>query len=394
MSEPTPAPVRHPKDAAGTPKKRLLALDGGGIRGMIAIEILDRIETLLRDTVGRGRADFVLADYFDYVAGTSTGGIIAACISLGMPVKKIRDFYEANGAAMFNRARIWNRLRYKFGHEKLAATLRGVFNTLLPEGEYSRAQPDLTLGSAALKTLLLLVMRNATTDSPWPVSNNPLAKYNDRARPDDNCKLPLWQLVRASTAAPTFFPPEEMYVGDHRFLFVDGGVTMYNNPAFLLFRMATMSSYRLAWRATADDMLLVSIGTGAAAMENQALSPSNLHLLYNAKSLPSALMYAAMNEQDTLCRVFGRCVAGDKIDSEIETLRDEHAETALVPKLFTYARYNADLSRKGLDALGLPRVEPKHVQQLDSVAHMEALQAVGRAAAERFVDAKHFEGFR
>ena len=54
----------------------------------------------------------------------------------------------------------------------------------------------------------MVVMRNHTTDSPWPVSNNPLAKYNDRGRKDCNLNLPLWQLVRASTAAPTFFPPE------------------------------------------------------------------------------------------------------------------------------------------------------------------------------------------
>ena len=80
----------------------------------------------------------------------------------------------------------------------------------------------------------MMVMRNATTDSPWPLSNNPKAKYNDAARADCNLKLPLWQLVRASTAAPTYFPPEVVRVG-RDFIFVDGAVTMYNNPAFQLF---------------------------------------------------------------------------------------------------------------------------------------------------------------
>jgi uncharacterized protein len=51
-------------------------------------------------------------------------------------------------------------------------------------------------------------MRNVTTDSPWPVTNNPYAKYNARNRADRNLDLPLWQLVRASTAAPVYFPPE------------------------------------------------------------------------------------------------------------------------------------------------------------------------------------------
>ena len=49
----------------------------------------------------------------------------------------------------------------------------------------------ITLGSAALRTLLLVVMRNATTDSPWPISNNPDAKYNTFDRDDSNLRIPL-----------------------------------------------------------------------------------------------------------------------------------------------------------------------------------------------------------
>jgi len=61
--------------------KKLLAIDGGGIRGVLALEVLQRIEDLLK--AKSGRADFRLADYFDYIAGTSTGGIIAAGLSVG-----------------------------------------------------------------------------------------------------------------------------------------------------------------------------------------------------------------------------------------------------------------------------------------------------------------------
>ena len=61
-----------------------------------------------------------------------------------------------------------------------------------------------------------------------------MAKYNDPALEDCNLNLPLWQLVRASTAAPTYFPPEVVTVGGQVFLFVDGGITTYNNPAFQL----------------------------------------------------------------------------------------------------------------------------------------------------------------
>src|SRR5690606_11238382 len=142
------------------------------------------------------------------------------------------------------------------------------------------------------------------------------AKYNRSDRDDNNLELPLWQLVRASTAAPVYFPPEVVEVGRHRFIFVDGGVTTYNNPSFLLFLMATVEPYRLQWQAGKDRMLLVSVGTGASAKANANLQPSEMNLLYNAGSIPSALMYAALNEQDMLCRVFGDCRHGDPLDRE------------------------------------------------------------------------------
>jgi uncharacterized protein len=368
--------------------RRLLALDGGGIRGLITIEVLAEMERLLRRE--QGRPDLVLSDFFDYVAGTSTGAIIATCISLGMPVDRIREFYLANGEVMFDKARLLRRFRYKFEDERLAETLRDVLNEYRTPEERMSGR-DLTLGSPALQTLLMLVMRNASTDSPWPVSSNPHAKYNDSSRHDCNLDIPLWQLVRASTAAPTYFPPEVVDVGRHRFVFVDGGVTMYNNPAFLLFLMATMEPYRLQWPAGRDTMLLVSVGTGTSAAANADLQPSEMNLLYNAGSIPSALMYGALNEQDMLCRVFGDCVCGGVLDREIGDLCG--VAGPVQPQLFTYARYNVELTRAALDDLDLPNVQPQQVQQLDSIAHMKDLTMVGRSLAERVVRAEHFDRF-
>src|SRR5689334_3545271 len=62
--------------------KKLLAIDGGGIRGVLALEVLQKIEDLLRED--SGDQSFRLADYFDYISGTSTGGIIATCLSRRM----------------------------------------------------------------------------------------------------------------------------------------------------------------------------------------------------------------------------------------------------------------------------------------------------------------------
>ena len=81
--------------------KRILALDGGGIRGILTVEILAKIESLLQHKLGKGE-NFVLADYFDFIAGTSIGGIIAACLSWGMRVDRLRQFYLQNGKEMFD----------------------------------------------------------------------------------------------------------------------------------------------------------------------------------------------------------------------------------------------------------------------------------------------------
>ena len=122
-------------------------------------------------------------------------------------------------------------------------------------------------------------MRNATTDSPWPLSNNPAALYNRPDREFRNLDIPLWQLVRASTAAPTFFPPEVIDIGGGKsFVFVDGGVTMYNNPAFQLFLMATLEPYNLGWATGEEQMLLVSIGTGTNPRANEDLQPGEMNL--------------------------------------------------------------------------------------------------------------------
>jgi predicted acylesterase/phospholipase RssA len=369
------------------PPYKFLALDGGGIRGMITVEILAEIERLLQQSLGKDD-NFVLADYFDYIGGTSTGAVIAACLALGMRVAKIRQFYADSAELMFSKSSIFERLKYKFEDEPLALKLRTEFQAATGE----RKQNEPALGSAGLKTLLMMVMRNATTDSPWPISNNPQAKYNDRQRPDCNLNLPLWQLVRASTAAPTYFPPEQITIGPNNFIFVDGGITTYNNPAFQLFLMATAEPYNVRWKTTSpDDMLIVSIGTGTSPRPNGNLQPDDMNLLFNATTLPSALMFAALNEQDWLCRVFGDCLAGDPFDHELGDMNGKSGP--FDRKLFTYMRYNAELTTAGLHSLGLNDIEPANVQKLDSVAYKDDLKRLGATVAKAKVQAAHFAKF-
>jgi uncharacterized protein len=377
-------------------QKKLLALDGGGIRGALTIEILADIEAKLRaqriaDGLMQASDKFVLADYFDYIAGTSTGAIIASCLSWGMSTDEIRSFYETNGETMFDSASIQQKLTANiYSDQKLAEKLQEVFR----QDDGSPA----TLGTAKLHTLLMMVMRNASTDSPWWVCNNPAAKYNRperRAAPKQDCNLdiPLWQLIRASTAAPVFFPPERVQFGNRDFEFVDGGVTPHNNPAFQLFIMATSEPYQLKWPTGEDKMLLVSIGTGASPDTDVSFFTKLLgkNYVYQATHIPNHLMYGALNEQDMLCRVFGKCLSGAKLDNEVEDLIGKTGPAK--PKLFTYMRYNAELTQKGLSDLGLGHIDPENVRKLDSVENIKDLQAVGKAVAERCVNIQHFAGF-
>ncbi len=357
-------------------KKKLLALDGGGIRGTLTIEVLAAIEAMLRHELDNEQ--LLLADYFDYIAGTSTGAILAAAVAFGMSTRELRTFYEESGPVMFDKASLLRRHRYKYEDEALADKLKEIFGA------------DTLLGSDSLRTLLMMVMRTATTDSPWPLSNNPRAMFNDTGDDEDNLRIPLWQLIRASTAAPVYFPPEEIRIGTNSFLFVDGGITMYNNPAFQTFLMATIPQFRVGWPVGEDQMLLVSVGTGHAPEANKDLGASEMNLLYNVSSVPSALMAAALHEQDALCRIFGRCLVGDPIDLEVGDLKGTTAPGGR--NLFTYIRYNAKLTERELAALELGDIEPKKVQKLDSIAAIGDLQRVGRAVATS-VDRVHYAAF-
>jgi patatin-like phospholipase/acyl hydrolase len=372
--------------------KKILACDGGGILGLMSVEILLKIEEELRNASGKG-PDFVLADYFDFVCGTSTGAIIATCISAGMSMARVRQFYLESGQQLFDKASVFKRLQYEYNSEPLAILLKEALDKQLNE-------TNATLGSANLRTLLMMVMRNATTDSPWPLSNNPFARYNQLERADCNLKLPLWQLVRASTAAPTFFPPEVIVLGretanPYSFVFVDGGVTTYNNPAFLAFQMATAKPYRVNWAAGADKMLIVSVGTGDAAKARAGLRANDLNLIDNAKNIPGALMNAASAGWDLSCRMLGECRHGSPIDREIGDMvmpgKDDPNWTG--PKQFSYLRYDPDVTQEGLNELGLNDIVASTVQVLDSINYIPDIQRVGKVYAAGHVQLQHFAGF-
>jgi len=360
---------------AGVEVKRLLALDGGGIRGIFSLAILARLEAQLR--VKTGNPNLLLCDYFHYLSGTSTGAIIATCLSWGMSVAEVQELYLKRGVEMFRLAPFYRWFWHKFEAEAITRLFKILFAED-PEG----TTPAL-LGTKKLRTLLTLVMRNHSTGSPWPVSNNPAAKFNEPHLPECNLNLPLWQLVRASTAAPVFFPPETIELGGRKQVFVDGGITPYNNPALLLFMMATLPAYKLCWPTGVDKMLLVSIGTGRVRTGIGLRRGDQMSLFFHAHSLPSALMESINLEQDMICRALGYCKEGEPIDSEVGDFRDVPA-SEISSRKFTYLRYDHCFTASELEQAkryGKGRIA------LDNLRLIPFLQETGNRYAEECVHA-------
>jgi uncharacterized protein len=366
-----------------TRPKRMLSLDGGGMRGVLSLEVLATIETRLRDRLGDPR--LVLADYFDYIAGTSTGAIIATALAFGHSVEQVQERYASLGSIVFQKRMLPLRARSLY----MGKPLRGGLSDFFGAGR--------TLGDPELRTLLLIVMHNAVTDSPWMLSNCTRAKYNRADRhllpsSDRNLDIPLAPLVRASAAAPIYFTPEELRVGQQRFLFQDGGVTPFNNPALVQFLMATLPEYGLGWTPGGDQLLIVSVGTGSSAAAHPDLRRNRVTLPFTARNLPSVFMNGAALSQDLLCRSFGSCRFGGQIDREVGTL----VGTAGIggTNLFSYVRYDADLSDRALQQFGVtdPKVR-KRVRKLDAVDQLPLLRKLGQAVAGHVDIDRHFHGF-
>jgi hypothetical protein len=245
-----------------------------------------------------------------------------------------------------------------------------------------------------------VVTKNLTTDSAWPISSNPNAKYNLK-RPDCNLRIPLWKIVRASTAAPVYFPPEvvkwDANDPSKSFVFVDGGTTPYNFPGFLMVRVATEPAYRLGWERGEDKLLLVSVGTGWTPIAGREVDDPETNLAGAALTTLQALMRQAEVDQDLNCRTIGRCTYAHELDREVGDLIPRRNGEVIplsegLGRAFLYCRYDAELTAEGLASLGLSSIDPEKVGAMDNVNAMPLLITIGRALAER-VELNHFGRF-
>jgi hypothetical protein len=355
--------------------KRILAIDGGGIRGIFALQILMRVEELLRQE--HRRPNLVLADVFDLIAGTSTGAIIAVMLAWGKSAGEIEDLYVNHGGTMFCREKWFHRLRCKYR----ADVFSRFFREHLCEDD-AGSMPAL-LGSKRLRTKLLMVMRNASSGKTWVVTNHPDSIFNDSKRPDCDLNIPLWQLLRATTAAPTFFSPEQIAVGEQRYLFVDGGVTPFANPTLVAVLRATMPQYRICWPTGRDKLHVISVGTGLFHPRLPEKAAESINYLDQLRFVIPTIVSTTSIEQDLTCRIMGDCIFGHPFDAEIGDLRSPTLFESHEQK-FTYVRYD-----QALDAPELAVARPMRAD-MDNLQLIPSLRALGRQYAADHVKPEHF----
>jgi len=367
--------------------KRILCLDGGGIRGLFSLGVLERIESLLRQRHG-GDPGFRLCYYFDLIAGTSTGSIIASALAVGMSVAEIRSLYQHLGHQVFQKHWLRHGLtQARYNKTALEATLRGVF------GAESFGE-DLRLADPRIRTGLLVVTKRLDTGSVWPLNNNPADPYFQAPAGSGriaNGDYPLWQVVRASSAAPTFFDPEQIQIetadDGHRSMgmFVDGGVSPYNNPSLQALLYATLSGYGLQWPKGVDKLLLVSVGTGRP---RPGADSSGLPLDVALKAL-TGLMDDCGALVETVLQLLSTSPTAARIDREIGDLSADLFSSE--PQL-SYLRYDVALTREALLPL-VPDLSDHELEQLcemDNPAMMDRLLQLGRAVALARVEEGHF----
>jgi patatin-like phospholipase/acyl hydrolase len=207
---------------------RLLALDGGGIRGLFAASCLAHLE---QHTGKR------LADYFDLIVGTSTGAIIALGLSAGMTAHEVLCFYQEQGPRIFNGGRGWvgQLFRPKYDNHRLTEALKNIF------------------GDQAMNDLKV----------PVCVASYELVQGVPRVFKDDHHPelhwgggLTVWKVAAASSAAPLVFPAFQVQTQDSH---IDGGIWA-NNPVMI----GVTEAVRYFDRQISD-VLALSIGTGTQA---------------------------------------------------------------------------------------------------------------------------------
>lgn len=232
---------RHRQPWPADRRFRILSLDGGGIRGLYAAHILQRCEAEL--TGGR-----LICEYFDMIAGTSTGGIIAIALGLRFPTNEIVDLYTWDGRRIFPPlpttwpGRKWRSMKslgaLQLDYRELETALKRRFENRL-------------FGECQTRTVVPAFM--------MPKTEIAVFKTDHHADFENDWRSPAWRVARATSAAPTYLAGLEDEPSGK--IFIDGGVWA-NNPIMVAI-IDAMTSYAVS----PNQIEVVSIGTGNAPFE-------------------------------------------------------------------------------------------------------------------------------
>ena len=358
--------------------KRILALDGGGIRGAMSLGILKHIEDLLKERYKDiiSPIDFRLHHYYDLIGGTSTGAIIAAALAIGMSVDEITEKYKELGNDIFNKGGWLDKLhdlwKSRYSVKPIKKHLDNFFK-------------DIKIGDDRVKTGLAIVTKRLDSFSTWPLINNPRAKYFERNN------FYLKDYVRASAAAPTYFIPEVIKdVGTEKeYLFVDGGFSLMNNPSLQLFMIATFKGYNLNWKTGKNNMMFTSVGTGRRPRNlniEKYKDPNNLQL---AKIIADVFMGDSSEFIETMMQSMSSSLTARVIDRDLGDLKDDLIGGN---EQFTYNRYNVFFETGQMKALGFDYDDERldELSEMDNANNTNVLIDIGLAAGKRDVQPEHF----
>lgn len=384
-----------------TGAKRILALDGGGVKGVFTLGMLKVLEDELRQRAG-GAVTFRLSDYYDLIGGTSTGAIISAGLALGLSVDELIELYHRIGPEVFGRnSGDGVFLECKFDSEKLRRALHSVLSTK-------------TLGSQDLKTGLAIHAKRVDTGSAWVVTNHPLGMYYDPPGESGifpNKRYRLTDLVLASAAAPTFFDEvtidiafDENRQPIQKGYFVDGAVSANNNPSLSLFMLALEPGYKFGWKSGADMLMMTSCGTGMRrpAVDGRAFQglPPGLRGVHALR----AMVYDTQVQGVMLMQAFSEPRKPWRINSEIGEMQGVCVGGT---PLLDYQRMDLVFdtkpkARRGDPVPPMTQLERLIGRELDAEtlgaldfmdngkkANLDLLLEVGLAAGRTFVDASY-----
>ena len=345
-------------------RKRILSIDGGGVRGVLALGFLERLEGILAENAGR---PVRLCDHFDLIGGTSTGAHPCDRACARLFGGRHPQFLPPAGTAIFRRP-----------YFRLPGW-QSVFDAEALRREIVSVVGARTLNSPDLQTGLGVMLKRIDAGSSWILTNNPRAAFWET--PTDgsfigNRRYSLANIVRASTAAPHYFDPQliEIVEGASPALFVDGGLTPHNDPSLALLLAAALPGYHIGWPFGADRLTIVSIGTGSY---RERCSAEDLRRASSvAIALRSLVQQIADNQQLTLTLMswLGKGGPSWPINSEIGDLSKVEPPFGA---LFRFLRYDVKLEPDWLfETLGVA-VSPR------DIALAKALRRSARDAASR-----------